>query len=212
MTIEEKNKAPQINRLRFVVEAAGCGHDKIAKDLGISEDDLDGYMHGTATPPLGLMISMADYFNVSMDYITGRTTERSEDPFAWDHIGDMKLRTIQLQKQLDELNTLIDARSAVLDRINQEIDKIEREINKKGSLKELASSTPIESLNLSVRSYNILKHAGANTIQDIIFRITDETFFNLRNFGEKNQKEVLDILMVMGYVKKQDNGTYSPDF
>lgn len=47
----------------------------------------------------------------------------------------------------------------------------------------------IEELDLSVRSYNCLKRAGINTVEDLINR-TDEGLIRIRNLGRKNFEEI----------------------
>ncbi|QOR34604.1 DNA-directed RNA polymerase subunit alpha [Clostridium sp. 'deep sea'] len=48
---------------------------------------------------------------------------------------------------------------------------------------------PIEELDLSVRSYNCLKRAGINTVQELIQRSEDE-MLKVRNLGKKSLTEV----------------------
>lgn len=51
----------------------------------------------------------------------------------------------------------------------------------------------IEDLDLSVRSYNCLKRAGINTVQELINQ-TEEDLMKVRNLGRKSLKEVKDKL------------------
>jgi DNA-directed RNA polymerase subunit alpha len=48
---------------------------------------------------------------------------------------------------------------------------------------------PIEELDLSVRSYNCLKRAGINTVEELI-RKTEEDMMKVRNLGKKSLEEV----------------------
>jgi len=48
---------------------------------------------------------------------------------------------------------------------------------------------PIEELELSVRSYNCLKRASINTVDDLIQR-TEEDMIKVRNLGKKSLEEV----------------------
>lgn len=54
----------------------------------------------------------------------------------------------------------------------------------------------IEDLDLSVRSYNCLKRAGINTVQELINQ-TEEDMMKVRNLGRKSLKEVKDKLAEM---------------
>jgi DNA-directed RNA polymerase subunit alpha len=55
----------------------------------------------------------------------------------------------------------------------------------------------IEELDLSVRSYNCLKRAGINTVEDLTNR-TEEDMMKVRNLGRKSLEEVLQKLNALG--------------
>jgi DNA-directed RNA polymerase subunit alpha len=57
--------------------------------------------------------------------------------------------------------------------------------------------TPIEELDLSVRSYNCLKRQGVNTIGQLT-ECSEADLLNVRNFGAKSIEEVKDKLQAMG--------------
>jgi len=66
---------------------------------------------------------------------------------------------------------------------------VEKEEEEKDRLLEL----PIEELDLSVRSYNCLKRAGINTIEDLV-RKTEEDMLKIRNLGKKSLAEIKEKL------------------
>lgn len=49
--------------------------------INISEAALSGYLRGTRTMPYGVLVQIADYFNVTTDYLLG-VTDQPERPFA----------------------------------------------------------------------------------------------------------------------------------
>jgi DNA-directed RNA polymerase subunit alpha len=55
----------------------------------------------------------------------------------------------------------------------------------------------IEDLDLSVRSYNCLKRAGIQTVDELTQRTEDE-MMRVRNLGKKSLKEVKEKLQAMG--------------
>lgn len=55
----------------------------------------------------------------------------------------------------------------------------------------------IESLQLSVRSYNCLKRAGIHTVRQLV-EFSENDLLNIRNFGVKSIEEVKDKLEDMG--------------
>lgn len=64
-------------------------------------------------------------------------------------------------------------------------------------------STCIEELELSVRSYNCLKRAGINTIEDLTSR-TENEMHKIRNLGLKSLNEIKNILKDKGLGFKEE--------
>ena len=89
----------------------------------------------------------------------------------------------------EHLNLFIDLSESAK---NAEI-MIEKEENKKEKVLE----TTIEELDLSVRSYNCLKRAGINTVQDLTNR-SENDMMKVRNLGRKSLEEVIAKLDSMG--------------
>ena len=70
-------------------------------------------------------------------------------------------------------------------------------IDKEESLKEKVLEMSIEELDLSVRSYNCLKRAGINTVDDLANK-TEEDMMKVRNLGRKSLEEVLNKMADLG--------------
>jgi len=70
-------------------------------------------------------------------------------------------------------------------------------VEKEETKKEKVLEMTIEELDLSVRSYNCLKRAGINTVEDLISR-TEEDMMKVRNLGRKSLEEVLQKLHALG--------------
>jgi DNA-directed RNA polymerase subunit alpha len=70
---------------------------------------------------------------------------------------------------------------------------IKRESGSKTKTLEMA----IEELDLSVRSYNCLKRAGINTVEDLSGK-TEEDMMKVRNLGRKSLEEVLNKMTDLG--------------
>lgn len=71
-------------------------------------------------------------------------------------------------------------------------------IEKDNNDKEKALEMTIEELDLSVRSFNCLKRAGINTVEDLISRSEDE-MMKVRNLGRKSLEEVVEKLNALGF-------------
>ena len=61
----------------------------------------------------------------------------------------------------------------------------------------------IEELDLSVRSFNCLKRAGIDTVEDLINR-TEEDMIKVRNLGRKSLEEVIQKLSSLGLCLKKE--------
>ena len=76
---------------------------------------------------------------------------------------------------------------------------LSREEDKQVKLMEL----PIEEMDLSVRSFNCLKRAGLNTIQDLLKKSRSD-MFKVRNLGAKSVEEVIQKLESYGFQLRKD--------
>ena len=78
---------------------------------------------------------------------------------------------------------------------------IEKPENQRDKVLEMT----IEELDLSVRSFNCLKRAGINTVEDLISK-TQEDMMKVRNLGHKSLEEVINKLDTMGLaLASEDN-------
>ena len=89
----------------------------------------------------------------------------------------------------EHLNLFIDLSDSAK---NTEI-MVEKEEGKKEKVLEMS----IEELDLSVRSYNCLKRAGINTVEDLANKTEDE-MMKVRNLGRKSLEEVLNKMADLG--------------
>jgi len=82
--------------------------------------------------------------------------------------------------------------------LTDEAQNAEIMVEKEEDQKERVLEMTIEELDLSVRSYNCLKRAGINTVQELANK-TEEDMMKVRNLGRKSLEEVklkLDDLML----------------
>lgn len=69
--------------------------------------------------------------------------------------------------------------------------------------KEKVLEMTIEELDLSVRSFNCLKRAGINTVEDLISR-TEDDMMKVRNLGRKSLEEVINKLDSLGFTLSKE--------
>ena len=75
---------------------------------------------------------------------------------------------------------------------------------KNDSEKEKALDLTIDELDLSVRSFNCLKRAGINTVEDLTNK-SEEDMMKVRNLGRKSLEEVIAKLDSFGFSLKKDD-------
>jgi DNA-directed RNA polymerase subunit alpha len=86
-----------------------------------------------------------------------------------------------------------------------DVGNVEIMVEKDDSRKEKVLEMTIEELDLTVRSYNCLKRAGINTVDELVQRTEDE-MMKVRNLGRKSLDEVIAKLAALGlYLKKNED-------
>ncbi|HZX46094.1 MAG TPA: DNA-directed RNA polymerase subunit alpha [Clostridia bacterium] len=73
--------------------------------------------------------------------------------------------------------------------LTDQVRDVEIMVEKEEDKKEKVLEMTIEELDLSVRSYNCLKRAGINTVEELTQR-TEEDMMKVRNLGKKSLEEV----------------------
>ncbi len=79
-------------------------------------------------------------------------------------------------------------------------------VEKTEAVKDKIMEMTIEELDLSVRSFNCLKRANINTVEDLVSKTQDE-MIKVRNLGRKSLEEVIQKLAMMGLsLASEDDG------
>ncbi|MGN0529103.1 MAG: helix-turn-helix domain-containing protein [Eubacterium sp.] len=53
--------------------------EKLSKELGVSRQTVSNYYNGKSEPDYNMLVKIARYFNVSTDYLTGKTDVKADD-------------------------------------------------------------------------------------------------------------------------------------
>ena len=77
-------------------------------------------------------------------------------------------------------------------------------VEKSPDIRDKVLEMTIEELDLSVRSFNCLKRANINTVEDLISK-TDDEMMKVRNLGRKSLEEVINKLAMMGLSLASDD-------
>jgi DNA-directed RNA polymerase subunit alpha len=89
--------------------------------------------------------------------------------------------------------------------LSDEAKNTEVMVESKEAVREKVLDMTIEELDMSVRSFNCLKRAGIDTVEDLINR-TEEDMMKVRNLGKKSLEEVIQKLSSLGLsLKKSDD-------
>ena len=87
--------------------------------------------------------------------------------------------------------------------LSDEAIKAEIMVEREETIKEKVLEMTIEELDLSVRSFNCLKRAGIDTVEDLVNKTTDD-MIKVRNLGKKSLEEVIQKLESLGLSLKSD--------
>ncbi len=120
---------------------------------------------------------ITDYDKLTLDVFTNGTLEPDE--------------AVSLAAKVlsEHLNSFID--------LSENAKTAEVMVEKEDNEKEKVLEMNIDELELSVRSYNCLKRAGINTVEELTNR-TSEDMMKVRNLGRKSLEEVLAKLKELG--------------
>ncbi len=81
--------------------------------------------------------------------------------------------------------------------LSDEAKNVEIMVEREETKKEKVLEMTIEDLDMSVRSFNCLKRAGIDTVEDLTNR-TEEDMIKVRNLGKKSLEEVIQKLHSLG--------------
>lgn len=88
--------------------------------------------------------------------------------------------------------------------LTEHVNDVEIMVEKEEDKKEKVLEMTIEELDLSVRSYNCLKRAGINTVEELTQK-SEEDMMKVRNLGKKSLEEVQQKLAELGLSLKNSD-------
>lgn len=89
-------------RLKELRKEKKLSQEQIAKILSVTQRTYGGYELETSEPSIQTLCNLADYYNVSLDYLVGR--ERKDEV---GFLSPMQITCVNLMKQLNYENLLI---------------------------------------------------------------------------------------------------------
>ncbi len=88
--------------------------------------------------------------------------------------------------------------------LSDEAKNVEIMVEREETIKEKVLEMTIEELDMSVRSFNCLKRAGIDTVEDLTNR-TEEDMIKVRNLGKKSLEEVINKLHSLGLELRRED-------
>ncbi len=88
--------------------------------------------------------------------------------------------------------------------LSDDAKRAEIMVEREETIKEKVLEMTIEELDMSVRSFNCLKRAGIDTVEDLTSK-TEEDMIKVRNLGKKSLEEVIQKLHSLGLDLKKDD-------
>ena len=88
-----------MNRIKSLREDRDLRQSDLARETGIDQRTISNYETGKTAPDMYALIRLADFFEVSIDYLVGRTS-------SYDHSEERKKQIEKIQESLEELKKL----------------------------------------------------------------------------------------------------------
>lgn len=175
MSVFENNSSqnsPFSERLSVLIKESNVNQQKLAEFIGTTRQSISLYSTGKRKPDIEILNKLCDFFNVSSDYLLGRTNSKSLD-----------IDNISINKNLGLSDKAID----VIETINNPITLL-----LKSRLLDTNESEPINaaSLDINIFNYFISEPAFVELFSSICTYITQSTINEVieENFLNKYAK------------------------
>jgi DNA-directed RNA polymerase subunit alpha len=161
--------------------------------------DTNKQLYQTPNQPLGIIYTDSIYTPIEKVSYNVEPTRVGQDAHydkvaleIWTDSSLSPAEAVALASKIliDHLELLTNVHEAVND-MESVMKEAQGEVQNKGLV------MMIEDLDLSVRSYNCLKRAGIQTVEELTQRTEDE-MMRVRNLGKKSLKEVKDKIYDLG--------------
>ena len=110
-------------RLRELRESANLTQSQMASILGVQQSRVAYFENGKSSPTPEVFLRYADYFNVSLDYIYGRTEQPAGTQFDYDP-ATLKARTEQKNEMKQFIDMCFDPHSPVNGKLKDALLKL----------------------------------------------------------------------------------------
>ena len=196
------------NNVRFYMELTfdqGRGYVSQERNKQLYQQNNQQQNGQAATPPVGTIFTDSIYtpvYNVNYTVENTRVGSNTDyDKLTLEVLTNgviLAKEAISLGAKIlnEHLNLFVD--------LSDEAKNAEIMVEREETIKEKVLEMTIEELDMSVRSFNCLKRAGINTVEDLIGK-TEEDMMKVRNLGKKSLEEVIQKLHSLGLDLKKDD-------
>ena len=191
-------------------EAHICTLDKDAHvSMELTCDKGRGYVSAEQNkekmkPPIGVIAIDSIYTPVlKVNYTVENTRVRQTTDLDKLTLEVWTDKTIAATEAVSLAAKFLNEHLALFGDLSGEAYDTEIMVDKSEDSKERVLEMTIEELDLSVRSFNCLKRAGINTVEDLTTK-TEEDMMKVRNLGKKSLDEVINKLHSFGLSLRSD--------
>lgn len=154
--------------------------------------------------PIGLIHTDSIYTPVyKVNYTTESTRVGGNTDYDKLTIEILTNGTISAKEALSLGAKILDEHLNLFVDLSDEAKKAEIMVEREETIKEKVLEMTIEELDMSVRSFNCLKRAGIDTVEDLANK-TEEEMIKVRNLGKKSLEEVIQKLHSLGLDLKKE--------
>ncbi|MBE6563438.1 MAG: DNA-directed RNA polymerase subunit alpha [Ruminococcaceae bacterium] len=171
-----------------------------------SEDNKALYAreNSDASAPIGTIFTDSIYTPVyTVDYTVENTRVGNVTDYDKLTLELLTNGTISAKEAVSLAAKILNEHLNLFVDLSDEAKHAEIMVEREETIKEKVLEMTIEELEMSVRSFNCLKRAGINTVEDLTNR-TEEEMIKVRNLGKKSLDEVIQKLHSLGLELKKE--------
>ena len=157
-----------------------------------------------ASAPIGTIFTDSIYTPVyNVNYTVENTRVGSNTDYDKLTLEVLTNGTISAKEAISLGATILNEHLNLFVDLSDEAKNAEIMVEREETIKEKVLEMTIEELDMSVRSFNCLKRAGIDTVEDLTNR-TEEDMIKVRNLGKKSLEEVILKLHSLGLELKKE--------
>ena len=155
-------------------------------------------------PPIGLICVDSIYTPVyKVNYTVENTRVGNMTDYDKLTLEVLTDGTISAKEAISLAAKILNEHLSLFIDLSDDAKKAEIMVDRQETIKEKVLEMTIEELDMSVRSFNCLKRAGIDTVEDLVNK-TEDDMIKVRNLGKKSLEEVIQKLHSLGLSLKKD--------